>query len=40
MEIQQVTSHYIRHVAEREFNSLRVLNSLQQVTLQPTPGTS
>lgn len=39
MEIQQVTSHYIRHVAEREFNSLRVLHSLQQVTLQPTPGT-
>ena len=39
MEIQQVTSHYIRQVAEREFKSLRVLHSLQEVTLEPTPGT-
>lgn len=39
MEIQQVASHYIRQVAERDFKSLRVLHSLQEVTLQPTPGT-
>jgi DNA repair protein RecO (recombination protein O) len=37
MEIQQVTSHYVRHVAERDFHSLRVLGALQQATL--TPGT-
>lgn len=39
MEIQQVTSHYIRHVAEREFHSLRVLDALQQATLESTRGT-
>jgi len=39
MEIQQVTGHYVRHVAEREFHSLRVLQSLQQLTMQPSPGT-
>lgn len=39
MEIQQVTSHYIRHIAEREMYSLRVLATLQQGTLQPAPGT-
>lgn len=38
LEIQQVTSHYIRHIAEREFQSLRVLTTLQQGTLQPMPG--
>jgi DNA repair protein RecO (recombination protein O) len=39
MEIQQVTSQYVRHVAEREFHSLRVLGALQQATLEPSPGT-
>lgn len=35
LEIQQVTSHYVRHVAEHDFNSLRVLGALQQATLDP-----
>ena len=30
LEIQQVTSHYVRHIAEHEFNSLRILGALQQ----------
>jgi DNA repair protein RecO (recombination protein O) len=34
LEIQQVTSHYVRHIAERDFHSLRVLGALQQVTLE------
>ncbi|HEV2073269.1 MAG TPA: DNA repair protein RecO [Thermomicrobiales bacterium] len=38
IEIQQVTSHYVRHVAERDFHSLRVLGALQQATLELAPG--
>jgi DNA repair protein RecO (recombination protein O) len=34
IEIQQVTSHYLRHVAEREFHSLKVLQTLQPSTLE------
>lgn len=33
IEIQQVTGHYVRHIAEHDFNSLRVLGSLQRSTL-------
>lgn len=33
IEIQQVTGHYVRHIAEHDFNSLRVLNSLQGAKL-------
>ena len=29
IEIQQATSHYLRHIAERDFHSLRVLGALQ-----------
>jgi DNA repair protein RecO (recombination protein O) len=36
IEIQQVTSHYVRHIAEHEFHSLRVLGALQQSTLEPS----
>jgi hypothetical protein len=36
IEIQQVTSHYVRHIAEHEFHSLRVLGALQQATLEPS----
>lgn len=39
MEVQQVTGAYIRHIAERDLHSLRVLTTLQQGTLQPAPGT-
>ena len=35
-EIQYLTAHYIRHVAEREFQSLRVLHDLQAATFVPT----
>lgn len=38
MEIQGVTSQYIRHVAERDFQSLRVLQNLQPATFRT--GTS
>jgi len=38
LEIQQVTSHYVRHVAERDFHSLRVLGALQKATLEPEPA--
>lgn len=34
MEIQSVTSHYLRYIAEREFHSLRVLQTLQPATLE------
>ena len=34
-EIQYLTAHYIRHVAEREFQSLRVLHDLQESTFVP-----
>lgn len=34
-EIQYLTAHYIRHVAEREFQSLRVLHDLQAATFVP-----
>lgn len=33
MEIQHVTGHYVRHIAEREFQSLRVLRDVQAGTL-------
>lgn len=36
-EIQFITAHYIRHVAEREFQSLRVLQDLQAATFASTP---
>lgn len=35
-EIQHLTALYIRHVAEREFQSLRVLQDLQAATFAPT----
>jgi DNA repair protein RecO (recombination protein O) len=35
LEIQQVTSHYVRHIAEHDFHSLKVLGALQQATLEP-----
>lgn len=34
-EIQYLTASYIRHVAEREFQSLRVINDFQSATLVP-----
>jgi DNA repair protein RecO (recombination protein O) len=34
-EIQHLTASYIRHVAEREFQSLRVINDFQSATLVP-----
>jgi len=39
LEVQQVTSHYVRHIAEREFNSLRILGALQQADALASPGT-
>jgi DNA repair protein RecO (recombination protein O) len=37
VEIQHVTGYYIRHVAEREFQSLRVLHDLQSTTFVSKP---
>lgn len=36
LEIQQVTAHYVRYIAEREIQSLKVLADLQPKTLQPS----
>lgn len=40
IEVQQVTSHYVRHIAEHEFKSLRVLGALQQASALARPATS